>query len=102
MAAWKFETFVFDSIPLAEKSFCLEVKREEEFAPVKNQTGIDSPETSREAMNRLFRSWLREAGSEVTPGVQVEISPLFALDKGEFVDKMKGERFLIQEDWYLE
>jgi UDP-N-acetylglucosamine/UDP-N-acetylgalactosamine diphosphorylase len=102
MTAWKFETFVFDSIPLAEKSFCLEVKREEEFAPVKNQTGIDSPETSREAMNRLFRSWLREAGSEVAPGVQVEISPLFALDKGEFVDKMKGKRLLIQEDWYLE
>jgi UDP-N-acetylglucosamine/UDP-N-acetylgalactosamine diphosphorylase len=102
MTAWKFETFVFDSIPLAGKSCCLEVNREEEFAPVKNQTGIDSPETAREAMNRLFRAWLREAGSEVPPGIRVEISPLFALDKEELVGKLKGKRLLIQQDWYLE
>jgi UDP-N-acetylglucosamine/UDP-N-acetylgalactosamine diphosphorylase len=102
MTAWKFETFVFDSIPLAQKSFCLEVNRDEEFAPVKNQTGIDSPATSREAMNRLFRGWLREAGSEVAPGVRLEISPCFALDKEELVGKLKGERLVIQKDWYLE
>lgn len=34
--AYKFELFIFDSFPLA-KSFCLvEVKREEQFAPIKN------------------------------------------------------------------
>ena len=74
MTAWKFETFVFDSIPLAQKSCCVEVTREEEFSPVKNQTGIDSPQTARRAQNDLFRSWLREAGAEIGPEVQVEIS----------------------------
>jgi hypothetical protein len=53
-------------------------------------------------MNRLFRAWLREAGSEVPPGIRVEISPLFALDKEELVGKLKGKRLLIQQDWYLE
>ncbi len=50
--ARKFEMFVFDVYALLEdslKSFgCLEAKREEEFAPVKNQEGMgDSPDTAR-------------------------------------------------------
>ncbi len=102
MIAWKFETFVFDSIPLAQKSCCVEVKREEEFAPVKNQTGIDSPETARRAMNNLFRGWLQEAGAEVAPEVQVEISPLFALNKEELLSKLKGKELVIRKDRYLE
>ena len=102
MTAWKFETFVFDSIPLAQKSCCVEVTREEEFAPVKNQTGIDSPETARRAMNQLYRSWLQEAGVEVHPEAQVEISPLFALDKEELLAKLKGKKPVIRRDHYFE
>ena len=102
MAGLKFETFVFDSIPLARKSCCVEVVREEEFAPVKNQIGIDSPDTARQAMVNLHRSWLREAGAEVRPGVKVEISPLFALDKEELVEKLKGRKLVIEENLYLE
>ncbi len=40
---WKFETFVFDAIPLAERACCMEVAREEEFAPVKNKEGPIPP-----------------------------------------------------------
>lgn len=101
MAAWKFETFVFDSIPLADRSCCMEVNREEEFAPVKNQTGIDSPETVRRAMSHLFRGWLREAGAEVSPEARVEISPRFALDKEELIDKFKGKKVAVREDTYF-
>ena len=99
---WKFETFVFDSIPLARKTCCLEVIREEEFAPVKNQKGSDSPDTVRAAMNHLHRGWLKEAGAEVAPEAQVEISPLFAQDKEELLKKLKGKKLVIREDKYIE
>jgi UDP-N-acetylglucosamine/UDP-N-acetylgalactosamine diphosphorylase len=100
-AGLKFETFVFDSIPLARKSCCVEVVREEEFAPVKNQTGIDSPDTARQAMNSLFRRWLTEAGGEVAPNAQVEISPLFAWDKEELIEKLRGKKVVVGEDTYF-
>ena len=98
---WKFETFVFDAIPLAERTCCVEVKREEEFAPVKNREGVDSPERARAAMRSLHRSWLKEAGIEVPPEIQAEISPLFALDKEELADKMRGKALTIRDDIYL-
>ena len=100
--SWKFETFVFDSIPFASKTCCLEVKREEEFAPVKNQKGNDSPDTARAAMNNLHRSWFEEAGAVLAPEAQVEISPLYALDKEELIGKLKGKKLLIREDRYFE
>jgi len=78
------------------------VIREEEFSPVKNQKGDDSPDTARAAMNRLHRSWLQEAGAVLAPEAQVEISPLCALDKEELIRKLKGQKLLIQEDRYFE
>jgi UDP-N-acetylglucosamine/UDP-N-acetylgalactosamine diphosphorylase len=101
MPAWKFESFVFDAIPLAERTCCMEVIREEEFAPVKNQEGIDSPDTARRAMNSQHRSWLTQAGAEVSPDARVEISPLFALGKEELVDKLKGKKLVIRKDRYF-
>ena len=43
---YKFETFIFDSFENLENMEVLRGKREEEFAPVKNKEGIDSPETA--------------------------------------------------------
>lgn len=83
----KFETFLFDALPLADTSITLEVFRDEEFAPVKNLTGVDSLETSRLLQNRLHISWLERVGIEVAEGVRVEISPLFALDIDELSSK---------------
>jgi len=101
MTGLKFETFVFDAIPLAEKSICMEVAREEEFAPVKNQSGSDSPETAQQAMNGLFKRWLVEAGTEVAPQARIEVSPLFALDREEAMKKLKGKKVEIREDTYF-
>jgi UDP-N-acetylglucosamine/UDP-N-acetylgalactosamine diphosphorylase len=102
MKGLKFESFVFDAIPLAGRTSCMEVVREEEFAPVKNRAGADSPETARQAMVRLHRKWLEEAGAEIAPGAKVEISPLFALDKEELGEKVKGKRLRVKEDLYLD
>lgn len=42
--AIKFETFIFDSFEAAEDIAVLRVDRNEEFAPIKNSSGEDSPE----------------------------------------------------------
>jgi UDP-N-acetylglucosamine/UDP-N-acetylgalactosamine diphosphorylase len=99
--SWKFETFVFDTIPLAERTCCMEVVREEEFSPIKNRDGADSPDTARIAMNNQHKSWLENAGVKIPYMTQVEISPLFALDKEELKEKIKGNELHIQEDIYF-
>lgn len=43
---YKFETFIFDAWKYFDDIAILRGKREEDFAPVKNATGIDSPETA--------------------------------------------------------
>ena len=43
---YKFETFIFDSFGKLDNMEILRGKREEEFAPVKNKEGVDSPETA--------------------------------------------------------
>ncbi len=44
--AYKFENFLFDSFERLEDIVILRVKREDEFAPIKNAEGVDSPETA--------------------------------------------------------
>jgi UDP-N-acetylglucosamine/UDP-N-acetylgalactosamine diphosphorylase len=78
--ALKFERFIFDVLPQAERWTVLSTAREEEFAPVKNKEGVDSPDSARAMMLARSARWLREAGVEVPEGVKVEISPLFAVD----------------------
>ena len=53
--AYKFEAFLFDAFGELDDMVILRVKREEEFAPVKNATGVDSPETARELYNNLHK-----------------------------------------------
>ena len=48
---YKFETFLFDAFESLEDMAIMRVKREEEFAPVKNAEGVDSPETARQLYN---------------------------------------------------
>ncbi len=84
--ALKFELFVFDALPLADRWLAMETGRAEEFAPLKNATGADSPASVRRAMSRLHAGWLEGAGVAVPrapdgdPLYPIEISPLFALD----------------------
>ncbi|MCI9087665.1 MAG: UDPGP type 1 family protein [Clostridia bacterium] len=51
--AYKFEAFLFDAFSTVDAMSILRVKREEEFAPVKNAEGVDSPETAR-ALYKAF------------------------------------------------
>jgi len=81
--AVKLEQFVFDAIPLAKNAIVYETDRGEEFSPVKNAKGVDSPETCRRDQLRRAARWLREAGidaptKDAEPDALLEISPLFA------------------------
>ena len=53
--SFKYESFIFDAFEKLDKMTILRVKREEEFAPVKNPTGIDSAESARELYNKFHR-----------------------------------------------
>lgn len=51
---YKFETFIFDSFEKIENMVILRGKREEEFAPVKNKEGLDSPKTAIELYKKYY------------------------------------------------
>src|SRR5262249_11232382 len=57
----KFELFIFDVLPLARRWTVVETSRREEFEPLKNATGPDSPETVRRALSDLAADWLERA-----------------------------------------
>lgn len=44
--AYKLESFIFDYFEYLKDMRILRVKRDEEYATIKNATGIDSPETA--------------------------------------------------------
>ncbi|MEX0876490.1 MAG: UDPGP type 1 family protein [Phycisphaerales bacterium] len=83
--AVKLEKFVFDGIPLAERSIVVETDRVEEFAPVKNATGTDSIESSKQLQSERAARWLETHGVKVPRtddgGVdaEIEIAPTTAL-----------------------
>ncbi|MCH2152305.1 MAG: UDPGP type 1 family protein [Phycisphaerales bacterium] len=85
----KLEQFIFDALPLAVRSATLEVARSREFAPIKNATGPDSPESCRQAQCDLYGQWLEDNGVEVARDAEghvlasIEISPLTAMHSGD-------------------
>ena len=86
--AIKFETFLFDALPAAERTVTVEAAREDEFSPIKNAEGADSPATARRDLNDLYARWLEAAGVTVPRDaegrpVDLEIDPRRALDADE-------------------
>lgn len=81
----KLEQFVFDVFPMLEldKFAMLEVRREDEFSPLKNArgTGEDDPDTSKRDIMAQGKRWVEAAGATVeteTLDQGVEVSPLFS------------------------
>ena len=90
--AVKFERFIFDVLPLAERPLVVEARRDDEFCPLKNKTGDFSPEHVRSSMSRQHAGWLAAAGVSVKDELPVEISPLYALDAEELAAKLDRHR----------
>ena len=53
--SYKFEQFIFDSFPFFENITLLRGKREEDFAPIKNKEGNDSPKTATDLYNNYWK-----------------------------------------------
>ncbi len=105
--ALKFEMFIFDSLPMADRYLVMESPREEEFSPVKNASGVDSPATCHRDLSNLAGVWLEKAGVKVPRNQEghvslpLEISPRFAFDAAELTAKI-GTRRTIESATYFE
>lgn len=92
--AIKFEGFIFDILRYVKKSVIMEVLRKDEFSPIKNMEGENSPATSRQDMTNQFGRWLRNIGVSIPTDSHgnvigsIEISPGFALDEEELKNKV--------------
>lgn len=104
--AFKFEKFIFDVLPDADTVLNLAFAREEEFSPVKNATGSDSPKTTRQDMMRKYARWLEVCGIDVpkddsgTPVNKIEIDPCFAGNAQDLKQKL-ADGFAVTGDVLL-
>jgi UDP-N-acetylglucosamine/UDP-N-acetylgalactosamine diphosphorylase len=93
--AVKLETFVFDALPMCERSIIYETDRVDEFAPIKNadaspiESSVDSPYTSMLGQTERAARWLEAAGVKVARrgdgkvDAVIEISQLTAIEAGD-------------------
>ena len=52
--SYKFESFIFDAFEFFDDIAILRGKREDDFAPVKNKDGVDSPRTAKELYEKFW------------------------------------------------
>ena len=77
---YKFEKFIFDILPNAKRAAFLAFEPKDEFSPVKNAEGSDSPATCQADLQAKWAKWLAAIGVKVPKGIPVEIDPVYALD----------------------
>jgi UDP-N-acetylglucosamine/UDP-N-acetylgalactosamine diphosphorylase len=81
---YKFEKFIFDLLPHANSVLNVAFDRAEEFSPVKNATGADSPETCKRDLIAKWGRWFAEVGIAIPrdgaghPAIPIEIDPAYA------------------------
>jgi UDP-N-acetylglucosamine/UDP-N-acetylgalactosamine diphosphorylase len=95
--AVKLEQFVFDAIPLAKNAIVYTTDRAEEFSPVKNAEGVDSPGSCRRDQVRRAARWLAGAGVLIPmqsgePDTLLEISPLLATSAKQLAARRLNRR----------
>jgi len=100
--AIKFERFVFDLLPRAERAIVVEGDPAEVFAPVKNADGAssDTPTSARNALVQQHRRWLEQAGVRVSDQAKVEINPCWALDASEVQKKIHKPSDILVDTYF--
>lgn len=54
--SYKFESFIFDAFEFFDDIAILRGKREDDFAPIKNKEGADSPKTAKELYEQFWKN----------------------------------------------
>ena len=102
----KLESFIFDVFPLSTNMAILDVKREEEFAPVKNPPGCasDSPDTARLLFSNVAKLWVKDAGgilvgddtttTNSSDNNMCEVSPCTSYNGEGLEDIVKGKEIV--------
>ena len=54
--SYKFESFIFDAFEFFDDIAILRGRREDDFAPVKNKDGVDSPKTAKELYEKYWNN----------------------------------------------
>jgi len=91
---YKFEQFIFDAFPHARSVMVMETRREQDFSPIKNKSGPDSPERARQDLCNIYGLWLERCGYTVNRDEaedvieRIEISSLYAMDDKELCDRL--------------
>ena len=94
--AFKFEKFIFDALADARRAACVAFDRADEFSPVKNKEGADSPATCRRDLSDKWARWLEACGvavprdSEGHAAIRIEIDPAFANSPAELRARLAG------------
>ena len=87
----KFEMFVFDALSKAKNPVIIEGLRNDNFSPVKNAEGVDSPETCRNDQLKQATRWLSATGIDFkgneAKDFTFEINYRFAMDKDDFINQ---------------
>ena len=74
---YKFEKFIFDILPDAKKAAFLAFDQKDEFSPVKNAEGSDSPATCKADLQAKWRRQLAARGVLVEGDATLEVDPAF-------------------------
>jgi UDP-N-acetylglucosamine/UDP-N-acetylgalactosamine diphosphorylase len=97
---YKFETFIFDALRFIKHDpVALEIPRLGEYTPIKSYEGDNGVVAARESLRTYWGGWFERAGFPVRRDVEdkvavdIEISPDFALDEEEFLDRSKGRQY---------
>ena len=106
----KFEMFIFDALPLARNPIVVETVRGNDFSPVKNARGSDSPQSCHDDQLRQYARWANVAGVDIPmddtglPCFAFEVSAGFAVDGESFASRWNSlaVKSSIEEGTYLE
>ena len=99
--ALKFEKFIFDLLPAAERPLVVEYAEQDCFAPLKNASGApkDTPEYVQQMMLDQHRRWLVSAGAQVPEEINIELSPTYALDAEQLATKIQPGQSFTKSDY---
>ncbi|MHC4841584.1 MAG: UTP--glucose-1-phosphate uridylyltransferase [Planctomycetota bacterium] len=70
--AFKFERFIFDTIPMAQKVVCLEVARDEQFLPLKNADGPFGPDGMRQSYTNYWAGAVEQVTGKCPQRIEVD------------------------------